>query len=310
MLAALKRKLVWGWALILAVSLYALLAGGQWLEWGAYRFGEWLAPHRAPSAQVAMVSIDAAAQQKYGPWPWPRRFLAVLVDKLTDAKAQVIVLAEDFSAPQNADALNYLSQLKTLSANDPNAVALGLSAKLDEAQGVLANDNVLAASLLHSGRVLLAAPGYRTAAPAPATTGGDWSFALQPGVDTAPPVNLNPPLGLLTQAAHGVGYLDENSAAPVEVPLLVQVNGQTVVSLPLLVAVRAQGLENTSIHAGNFGGLSLGTTEIATDRHQQILLHGGPVTLPNYGFADVVTGNVPAERFAGKVVLVGRCPQL
>src|SRR5579872_570555 len=179
MLTALKKKIVWGWALILAVSLYGLLGGGRWLEWGAYRFGELLAPHRAGNPQVVVISIDAAALQKYGPWPWPRRFLATLVDQLTDAKAQVIVLTGDFSAPQNSEALTYMAQLKSLADTDPNAVTSGLSAKLDEAQGVLANDNVLAASLLRSGRVLLSAPGYRVAASPPAQNdSADWSFAL------------------------------------------------------------------------------------------------------------------------------------
>ena len=312
MLTALKKKVVWGWALILAVSLYGLLGGGQWLEWGAYRFGELLAPHRAANPQVVVVSIDDTALQKYGPWPWPRRFLAVLVDQLTDAKAQVIVLTGDFSAPQNADALNYMAQLKALAGTDPNATTSGLSAKLDEAQGVLANDNVLTASLLRSGRVLLAAPGYRLGAPPPVQANtGSWPFSLQVDASSAPPVALQAPLGLFSPAAHGVGYLDESTAPPLELPLVVQAGGHAVASLPLLVAARQLGIENGAIHTGNWGGLAVGDWHIATDRQLQVLLHGGDVaTPPTYGFADVVAGHVPAEHFAGKAVLVGRAPQV
>jgi CHASE2 domain-containing sensor protein len=313
MLTALKKKIVWGWALILVVSLYGLLGGGQWLEWGAYRFGELLAPHRASNPQVVVVSIDDAALQKYGPWPWPRRFLAALVDQLTDAKAQVIVLSGDFSAPQNSDALNYVAQLKALAANDPNAMTSGLSAKLDEAQGVLANDNVLAASLLRSGRVLLSAPGYRASeSPTAQNDGTDWSFALPLDASTSPPVSMHAPFGLLTQVTHGVGYLDENSASPVELPLLVQAGGHAVASLPLLVAARQLGVENSAIHAGNWGGLTVGDWSIVTDRHLQVLLHAGgnEAAPPTHGFADVVAGRVPAEHFAGKAVIVGRAPQV
>ena len=88
MLALLKNKTLWGLALIFALTLFALLRGGMGMEWAGYGAGETLAPHRAPDSQVAVVAIDAAALRKYGPWPWPRSYIAKLVDTLTADKAE------------------------------------------------------------------------------------------------------------------------------------------------------------------------------------------------------------------------------
>src|SRR5690348_819657 len=106
----LKNRTYWWLAAAVGLALVALFQGGMGLERAGYRFGAALASKRAPDPQVAVVTVDAAALQKYGSWPWPRSRLAEFVDRLGDAKAQVVVLATDLSAPENASALDYLTQ--------------------------------------------------------------------------------------------------------------------------------------------------------------------------------------------------------
>jgi len=305
MLALLKNKMLWGLALILVLTLFALFMGGMGMEWVGYRAGEALAPQRAADPQVAVVAIDDAALRKYGPWPWPRSYLAKLVDTLAADKVQVVALSFDLSAPQNAEALDYLTQLKTLTA-DPRAASAAVGAKLDEARSALDTDSILAASILRSGRVLLAAQG------APGEVAGDEnagapSFVLQVEASTAPAVHIRPPLPLFVHAAHGVGYLDETATASQQLPLLVQLNGHTVASLALLAAAAEQGVDTSTIGTRTLGGVTLGSNTIATDRRMQVMLRNGDADskVPQYGFDDVVTGNVPPERLAGKAVLVG-----
>ncbi len=143
---ALKNRTYWWLAALVALSIVALFQGASGLERAGYRFGAALASKRAPDPQVAVVKVDAAALQKYGPWPWPRSRLAEFVDRLGDAKAQVVVLATDLAAPENAPALDYLAQLKQLAGTD--AAAAPLNGKLDEARAALDTDSILAASLL------------------------------------------------------------------------------------------------------------------------------------------------------------------
>lgn len=63
---------------------------------------------RAPSAEVIIVAIDDRALAEIGPWPWPRRHHAALLDRLTAAGARAVgydVLFIEPSTPQDDQAL-------------------------------------------------------------------------------------------------------------------------------------------------------------------------------------------------------------
>ena len=296
----LKNKIVWSGALIFALTLLALFQGGMGVEWVGYGLGHALAPKRAINPQVAVVAIDVPALKRYGPWPWPRSVLAKLVDTLSDDKAGVIVLAEDLASPQNATALDYLNQLQPLAAGDA-----AVTTKLGEAQAALDTDGALMTSIVRSGRVLIAARGSRTDAVTPASAGSP-PFALPVEAPNAPAVTLDLPLPKFANAAHGVGFLDETPPSTPEAPLLVQYGGHTVASLALLAAAREQDVEPSRIGVQSLGGLTLGDTVIDTDRSMQVLPQDKVTEIPRFGVADVLAGAVPAEKLAGKVVLVGR----
>jgi serine/threonine-protein kinase len=299
--AFLKNKTLWGLLLLTAATLLALLQGGMGPEWAGYRFGETLAPKRAPNPQVVVVAIDGAALKQYGPWPWPRSYLAKLVDVLGDDKAAVIALTDDLSAPQNAAALDYLNQLQSFAAADP-----ALGAKLNEAQGALDTDGALMVSMVRSGRVLLAARGTRLdLASAQPDSNGSPPFALPIDVPAAPAVALDPPLAKFTNAARGVGYVDQDAGTAVT-PLLVQYSGHVVPTLALLTAVREQDIEPSRLGVQSLGGITLGDVSIHTDRGMRVLTQESADAIPRYGFSEVVSGATPAEKLAGKTVLVGR----
>jgi CHASE2 domain-containing sensor protein len=299
----LKNKLLWGLLAVALVTLLGLFEGGMGLEWAGYGFGRSLAPKRAPSPQVAVVAIDAAALKQYGAWPWPRSVLAKLVDVLGDDKAGVIALTEDLSAPQNAAALDYLNQIQTLSASGDAMV----NAKLAEAQAALDTDGALMASLTRSGKVMLAARGSRlNSTSAESQGGGAPSFALSLDAAAAPEVVLDAPLQKLSNAARGVGFLDQEVDDTPMRPLLVQSYGHVVPTLPLLLAAREQDIETSRLGVQSLGGVTLGDRLIHTDRSMEVLTEPSAEAIPRYSFADVISGAVPGERLAGKVVLVGR----
>src|SRR6185312_15577136 len=282
--AFLKNKTMWGLLLLIAATAYALLQGGMGPERAGYRVGETLAPKRSPNPQVVVVAIDNTALKQYGPWPGPRSYLAKLVDVLGDDKAAVIALTEDLSAPQNAAALDYLNQLQPLAAT--------------------ANDTAgaLMASMVRSGRVLLAARGtYLDSTSTQADSGGSPSFALPIDVPAAPAVVLDAPLTKFTNAARGVGYLDQDAGNAVT-PLLVQYSGHVVPTLALLTAAREQDIEPSRLGVQGWGGVTLGEVTIHTDRGTRVLTQESALEIPRYGFAEVVSGAVPAEKLAGKTV--------
>ena len=66
-----------------------------------------LHPHRA-SGDIVFVSIDDRSLEKVGRWPWPRRYHAQLIDKLTAAGANRIffdVIFENRSSPAEDETL-------------------------------------------------------------------------------------------------------------------------------------------------------------------------------------------------------------
>ena len=57
--------------------------------------------HRA-SGDIVVVTIDEPALRDVGNWPWPRRYDAQMVDRLTEAGAKRIFFDINFTFPTNA----------------------------------------------------------------------------------------------------------------------------------------------------------------------------------------------------------------
>jgi serine/threonine-protein kinase len=89
-------------------------------------------------------------------------------------------------------------------------------------------------------------------------------------------------------------------------PLLVQYSGHVVPTLALLTAAREQDIEPSRLGVQSLGGITLGDVLIRTDRGMRVLTQESADAIPRYGFAEVVSGVTPAEKLAGKTVLVGR----
>jgi EAL domain-containing protein (putative c-di-GMP-specific phosphodiesterase class I)/CHASE2 domain-containing sensor protein len=92
------------WKLLLWTALAGLIFGligfgeiaEDWLRVARNSFNE----HNA-SGQVVVIKIDDHALREYGNWPWPRRYQAQLVDRLTAAGARQIFYDINFSYASN-----------------------------------------------------------------------------------------------------------------------------------------------------------------------------------------------------------------
>src|ERR1700741_5016696 len=105
------------WFLGLVVTLVLLIASGgdlvQSLERKAYDLGVRSAS-RTPSDRIAIIAIDDQSIANIGRWPWPRDVHAELIDKLTAAKAKVIVHTVFFFEPQTDRGLQYIRKIKDM----------------------------------------------------------------------------------------------------------------------------------------------------------------------------------------------------
>ena len=66
---------------------------------------------RDPGDEIVIVAIDENSINKLGRYPWPRRYIAQFVDKITEAKARLLALDVMYAEAQNVDILAALDTL-------------------------------------------------------------------------------------------------------------------------------------------------------------------------------------------------------
>jgi EAL domain-containing protein (putative c-di-GMP-specific phosphodiesterase class I)/CHASE2 domain-containing sensor protein len=104
------------WKLLLWTAIAGLIFGligfgeiaEDWLRVARNSFHQ----HKA-SGQIVVLTVDDRSLQQFGNWPWPRRYQAQLVDRLTAAGADRIVYDINFSFASNpADDKAFADALK------------------------------------------------------------------------------------------------------------------------------------------------------------------------------------------------------
>ncbi|HWI39963.1 MAG TPA: adenylate/guanylate cyclase domain-containing protein [Verrucomicrobiae bacterium] len=230
-----------------------------------------------PPPQVVIAAIDEKSLREVGRWQWNRDRLALLVDRLYAAGAEVvafdIILAEPFR-------------------DDPV-----LARSLHQAGNVLLPLDFLFDG--DSGNARCPDPaGYRTVL----TSGGALAFFTASGVDG--------PVEELAGKAMSFGHInivpDRDGCVREEV-LAVRYHDAWYPSLDLHAAASFLGVTPENIRLDADGNLLVGTRSIPIDhRCRTVINYYGPErTFPRFPAADIMAGRVGKERLEGKIVLVG-----
>lgn len=289
----------------------------QWYDHGVQ------ASHRAPAADVAVIAIDDASIARLGPWPWSRDLSAQLIERLSSAGARSIVWTPPLVQPQAEAGLTQLQNLATLVEGDAElATHPVLPLLLQQSRKTLDADARLAQALAESRRVLLTAwlsasladaglPALKGKLP-PSTAGRlatartDWSLPDLPAGQW--------PLANLADAAAGLGQWSVQADADgvLRSPALwVQHAGRMVPSIALLAAVRHAGGPEGAPRLLPERSLQWGALQVPVEAGLRARLHvvsrgdGSGRAIPHDPFHAVLSGEIPASRFARKTVLVG-----
>ena len=317
------------WLPGVAVTLAMLFAGNsdllQSLERKAYDMGV-QASSRAPSARIAVIAIDDQSIANLGRWPWSRELHARLTDLLAGAPAKVIANTVFFSEAQRDPGYAYITQLIDIvnqaaaegaesgPANDK------ITAVLAEAELALNADRKLADSYARAGSVLLpmlfelgeargrpdrALPEFVAQNRLLQVVEGD-GFAL-------PAAQVQIPVDVLGDNAVALGHL--NSSPDVDggvrsEPLVIQYFDQFYPSLSLMIAARSLNLGPGDMKVRLGEAVRLGKLRITTDSATRMntFFYKGSEGRPPFqvdSFYDVLTGKIPASKYAGKIVLIG-----
>ncbi|MDZ7938414.1 MAG: serine/threonine-protein kinase [Rhodoferax sp.] len=274
---------------------------------------------RVPSDRIAVIAIDDQSVANIGRWPWGRDVHAKLIDQLAAAKAKTIVHTAFFFEPQVDPGLQFIRKMKVLAESNPSAEGgnAPLLQLIAQAEQTLDTDATLANSMQSAGNVLLPSvyvlgePQGRADEPLP-------DFAAKSAIDETSGYSIlaqrgQQPLAELGQVAAGVGHLnqfpDVDGAVRTE-PLLVNYYGKAIPSMALLAAAHSLNLSVRDIRLNVGESVQLGRLKVKTDEVGLMLprFYKGAEGKPAFAvdsFYDVLSGKIPASKYADKIVIIG-----
>ncbi|MEX0840399.1 MAG: adenylate/guanylate cyclase domain-containing protein [Parvibaculum sp.] len=210
----------------LAVAIYDPRGAGSFLQNQAFDLYQQILPREAAATgpRAVHIDIDAESARRHGAWPWPRKRLTGLVDRLREAGATAILIDAPLSEPDPTAARELVRLWAPLPAGDEFA---GLAAAL---QGLPDHDRELAGRLRAIPSITSFMPDrpgfgdtHMPARPASiAPQGGDPRHYMHAHR------NWRPTLAPFEAASHGVGATLPDGAPGArlrELPLLVNLDG-------------------------------------------------------------------------------------
>lgn len=301
---------------------------------------QWRGPVK-PGPEVVIAAIDEKSLDVLGRWPWPRKKLAQLVDKLVEHGAKVIGFDMVLSSPDESSGKNSLKKIKeTLKENiaDDSLVDKVLDPIIQESD----NDAILATALKNSRRSVLGFFFHFNPAGLEHLTPKELNehfqnikrtqfggFLKVPGdielssVDFRTAYAVESNISLLSQNARSQGYLSfdvEPDGSMRKLPMIVKfhdrVSNKDFFFPPMSVRVLERYLRGALLfQVGEFGAEKVifnGTQsiEVPVNERGEVLVNflGGRETFPHISIADILDEKshlVPEGSLQDKIVLIG-----
>jgi serine/threonine-protein kinase len=275
------------------------------------------AAHTQPSPDIVIVDIDPASLADLGEWPWPRNIHAGLIDRLHSSGARVIAFAVPFGASEGDNEMARVRDaLRLLESAEPgkSAQARQLRELLASSNGLDPNAQLAQAIAAHGKVVLPLALRAGAASDGPPALPEQLLIATDAVVlDTAQHASdIAAPHPLLMNSAAAVGHLhlpaDRDNIVRSDLAG-VRAGDALIPSLALAVAALASDSKPAALTFDGPDSLRLGGHEIALDKQLRIrpqyFTSDAARGFTRYSYRQVFAGEVPAEEFRDKIVLVG-----
>lgn len=280
------------------------------------RLGATLKP-RPVDTPIVIVDLDERSLREQGHWPWPRDRVALLVERLAEAGANIIAFDVVFAEPERNSALYVLARMGEIGL-DPAGLEQTLTARADAF-----DNNVRLAEHLRDHEVVL---GYLL----------DWR-GDQPVGALPPPVAFADPqaaarvrlprasthtgnIPVLQQATPRGGFftLLPDRDGVVRHAGLLQRYGDDIYPALSLEVVRvfhlAERIDLVTNRVGSYEvveGIRVGDVVVPTDgKARAVIPFRGPQgTFPYVSAGDVLEGRADPKVFEGAIVLIGTTAQ-
>lgn len=312
----------WFAGVAIVVAAFVLHASTDFIGTLERRFYDFASTSNArqPSDRIAVIAIDDQSIANIGRWPWQRDVHAKLIDLLAQAKAKTIVQTVFFLEPQMDPGLGFIRKMREVlgPTAEPGGANEALGRVIADAEAALDTDVALGASMRNAGNVLLPSV-YSLGEPQgkPDTELPPFaakSTVLENGGFSMAAVRGQQPITLLGEAAAGIGHLNQ-VRDPVDgvvrsEPLLVNYYGNAVPSMALLTAYTSLNLGPADVKLQTGESIQVGKLRVKTDGAAFMLpqFYKGKDGKPPFAvdsFYDVVSGKIPASKYADKIVIIG-----
>ncbi|MGZ4816431.1 MAG: CHASE2 domain-containing protein [Terriglobales bacterium] len=326
-----KRSFAWtDVALGVVVSLLVLLT--FWMGWAdtlEYKFYDMRAQVRARAKaadNVVLIGIDDRSIREIGRWPWPRSYMAEMVDQLAEAKAKVIGLDVFFSDAELNPGLQQIramqqafsDKLNEAKATNPklqNPLADEFVATLDQSAKQLDNDAHLDDSIALAQNVVLpmyfteGAPIGKVDKPIPPEIERNFIANAKSDGRVTPTSDFTPPYQLFAKDAAAIGQANlapSSDGVQRAVPLVMDFNGRLMPSFALQCLRAYYNLQSDDYRFNSGKELVLGRAHIPIDQAGRLMIdYGNREKFPRFYFSDVRNKKIPMEAFQDKIVLIG-----
>jgi len=317
----LKKTIFPDW--LIGILLTLLVLGGFFFEWYPLRLLEYKAydsmtklRQRKVSSPVVIVTIDDASIASIGRWPWPRSYIAEMIDLLSGYGAKIIGVNILYTEPDLNSGLVEIRALKkeveALPKYQANAHLSGIYSLLGEAEQRLDGDTRLTASIDAAKNVIL--PLYFTISNQVSSPESNMPEQLKKNSKEAPygfyinAIEAAPPIPEFLSGSLALGHINLDADADGTIrrePLFINYKGRIFPSFAFHAVMKYLNYSVSDIHIS--GGLKPGQINIPADRQQRMLIsyNGRAGTFPYYSFVDVVNNKVSPEAFKDKIVLIG-----
>ncbi|WPZ36603.1 CHASE2 domain-containing protein [Thalassobaculum sp. OXR-137] len=260
-------------------------------------------PESTAPSSVVTIDVDDRSLAAVGQWPWPRRYLVDLVDRLADAGVDTIAFNILFAEPDRMSPDVLARSLPDLDGDLRQALQAlgGYDEALAQAMQRIRTVTAMAAILPSDG----AATG--SGAPSRIAVRGHGDIDILPAIgavtDSVPPIRL-------ASAGQGiVSLLPEPDGTARRVPAVFRVDGTMQPGMALDIVRVALRQPNMLVEVPSplgMAGVSVGQVFVPTDARGLIWIDTtDPERVPTVSAVDVMAGRVPPAALAGRIVVIG-----
>jgi serine/threonine-protein kinase len=299
--------------MILAVAAY-------WFRWGPiegleYRFYDFGANLRAKAstAPLAIVAIDDISIAKMGRWPWPRSYIAEMIDTLKNYDAKVIgvnLLYSESDANQGLwEVQDILKKLEGETGQLKNKQFGEIYDALKEAEKRLDNDAALSSSIEASKKVVL--PFFFTLSSMPVRDEVKLpEYLKNNSISVTSPDHflgareIIPPIAAFASHTAAMGHInvvhDSDRAVRGE-PLFVNFGNRLFPSFGMQLALRYLNYDLKDATISN--SIRVKNITIPTYGKNTMLISFNK-GFPVYSFVDIIDNKVPGVQFKNRIVII------